>query len=516
MTHLGPYQALWEQQAVSILGAGAERAARFALRRAAKGGPLEEEAVAAELARIAALANRASRKAYRKALLNAAELVEPGAFGRMIAPAQAADRKTSPARRGRKPPYTKGMPVARWPQPWRGLWETATRRQNATYEDVGALGRLSASWRDTIRKRLGLFFGFMERTGRVSPDRAAIDAFIAERKDEVSSVTLCNDVAAIASGLQGMLDEAGSDLPEFATYAPATPAEAPEFEADPVTTEAGEFRRDPEPAPPAIEEEFGEAAQRRELERLEAEGGPLFWLWEKVGELKAAKTPTRNKLQSRVELAYVVALGLNLMDEADAMPFGVAAAVKYRTGLFIAMLGLRCVRLKTILDTYLPQGVSKALPLHGWVDVANGFFYWPRTKNGRSLRTKIPRLLRDMVPRWIGYYRDALAGPAHASAFWIEARDGGPLKANGARTAFKAALKSVFGKELWPHLMRDLNAAYVCEEMPELVEAMISDLLGHIRRESAATYVAIARDINAAARYEKVLEAEMREAEASL
>jgi hypothetical protein len=512
VTDLGPYHALWAAKAVSILGPGAERAARFALRRAAEGGLLEELGVAAELARIATLANRESRKTYRKALLNAAELVEPGEFGRMIALAQAADRKPDPTPRGRAPRYTKGIPVARWPQPWCGLWGSATRRQNATYDDAGALGTLSPSWLDTIRKRLGLLFGFMDRTGWASADRATIEAFIAEREKEASSGTLYNDVAAIATGLQGMLDEAGSDLPEFAADAPAAPAEEAEFETGSERGERSEFLADPEPAPQAVEDEFGEAAQRRELARLEAEGGPLFWLWEKVAELKAAKTPKRNKLDYRVELAYVVALGLDLMDAADAMPFGVEAAIIYRTGLFIAMLGLRCVRLATILDTYLPQGVSKALPLHGWVDVANGFFYWPRTKNGRSLRTKIPRRLKDRVPRWIDYYRDALAGPGHAHAFWIEARDGGPFRANGARTAFQTALEARFEKRLWPHLMRDLNAAYVCEEMPERVEDMISELLGHIRRESAATYVAIASDIKAAVKYEAALAAELREA----
>jgi len=60
--------------------------------------------------------------------------------------------------------------------------------------------------------------------------------------------------------------------------------------------------------------------------------------------------------------------------------------------------------------------------------------------------------------------------------------------------------------------MRDLNAAYVCEEMPERVEDVISELLGHIRRESAATYGAIASDIKAAVKYEAALAAELREA----
>lgn len=517
MTDLGPYRIIWEARALSTLGPSVERAARYALRRTAKGGPLVEARVLAELARIATLSNHATRKNYRRSLLHASELVESGAFGRLITLAQAADRKLCPAPRGRPTPYTKGMPVDRWPQPWCELWASAIRRPKMTYDDAGALGRLSPSWIASIRKRLGLLFAFNERTGRISPDCAAIDAFIAARRTEVSSVTLCNDVCAIASGLQGLLTEAGLDIAEPNAIASAAPADDAEFETGPRAATQAEFLPpDDEPTKLAVEEEFGEAAQQRERERLEKEGGQLSWLWARVAELKAAKKPKRNKLEFRVELAYLVALGLCLMDEADAMPFGVQAAIKYRTGLFIAMLGLRCVRLGTILDTFLPQGVSEALPLHGWVDVDKGFFYWPRTKNGRSLRTKIPRLLKERVPRWISHYRGALAGPAHAHAFWIEARDGGPLRANGARTAFQRALGAAFGKKLWPHLTRDLNAAYVCEEMPELVENLISDLLGHIRRESASTYVKIAADINAAAKYERVLEAELREAAASL
>ncbi|HEV2160675.1 MAG TPA: hypothetical protein VGR52_00340 [Stellaceae bacterium] len=516
MTDLGPYRAIWEARALSALGPGAERAARYALWRTAKGGPLAEERVMAELARIATLSNHASRKNYRRSLLHASELIEPGAFGRVITLAQAADRKRCPASRGHTP-FTKGMPVDRWPQPWRGLWASAIRRPETTYDDAGALGRLAPSWVNTIRKRLGLIFAFNERTGRISPDRTAIDAFIVARKTEVSSVTLCNDVCAIASGLQGLLKQAESDLPEFEAIASAGPADEAEFETGPGTPNHDEFfPPDAEPAQVTNEEEFGEEAQRRERELLEAESGQLSWLWARVAELKAAKTPKRNKREFRVELAYLVARGLCLMDEADAMPFGVEAAIKYRTGLFVAMLGLRCVRLGTILDTFLPQGVSKALPLHGWVDLEKGFFYWPRTKNGRSLRTKIPRLLRERVPRWISHYRCALAGPTHAHAFWIEAGNGGPLRAHGARSAFQRALSATFDKKLWPHLTRDLNTAYICEEMPEHVEDLISDLLGHIRRESASTYVTIAADINAAAKYERVLEAELREAAASL
>lgn len=517
MTDLGPYRAVWEARARSVLGPAAERLAQYMLWRTAKGGPLVEAGVVAELARIATLSNRSSRKAYRKALLNASELVEPGSFGRIITLAQAADRKPCTTPRGRTNPYTKGMPVGRWPQPWRALWVSAIRRPKMTYDDAGALGALSPSWVSSIRKRLGLLFAFNERTGRTSPDRASIDAFIVARRTEVSSVTLCNDVCAIASGLQGLLNEAGSDLPELNSIASAALANDAEFETSPTAPDHSEFLPpDAEPAQVAGEEEFGEEAQRRERERLEAEGGQLSWLWARVAELKAAKTPKRNKLEFRVELAYLVARGLCLMDEADAMPFGVEAAIKYRTGLFVAMLGLRCVRLGTILDIFLPQGVSEALPLHGWVDVEKGFFYWPRTKNGRSLRTKIPQLLKERVPRWISYYRCALAGPAHAHAFWIEAGNGGPLRAHGARSAFQRALSATFDKKLWPHLTRDLNAAYVCEEMPEHVEGLISDLLGHIRRESASTYVAIAADINAAAKYERVLKAELREAAASL
>lgn len=107
-----------------------------------------------------------------------------------------------PARRRRS--AVRSLPLAEWPPADRQAWEDACRPGNRLTRG-GAASHLAAVTRKDLAQRYGYFLDFRKRTGQldgaaeaaalVTPE--AIDAFIAELRSRVSSVTLAGTIYKI-------------------------------------------------------------------------------------------------------------------------------------------------------------------------------------------------------------------------------------------------------------------------------------------------------------------------------
>ena len=194
------------------------------------------------------------------------------------------------------------------------------------------------------------------------------------------------------------------------------------------------------------------------------------------------------------DLRDLVFYGFDLMDEAELMPYGEDAALTYQVGLFMATLGCRCVRLATILSTDIDRN-GFVEPGRGWVEMPEDgewWFHWPASvnKNGETIRTTVPTPLRPRLERWVGHFRKALAGSVRNHALFVSRLTGNRWSKGQAREAFKGAMLRRFQIAMPPHLVRDVNAAFICETMPqEVMDGMLTEILAHLDPRSDVHYV---------------------------
>ena len=91
---------------------------------------------------------------------------------------------------------SRSLPLDKWPEPDRKAWAEACR-PHLRLQRGGRAADLKAVTRDDLARRYGRFLGFLERTGRLEPDRSALSCvlpdivgeYVDEMRVRVSSVT---------------------------------------------------------------------------------------------------------------------------------------------------------------------------------------------------------------------------------------------------------------------------------------------------------------------------------------
>lgn len=184
--------------------------------------------------------------------------------------------------------------------------------------------------------------------------------------------------------------------------------------------------------------------------------------------------------------------------------------LRHQLRFFMALLGLLCVRLSTILSIDIPDARGMVAPNHGWVEVGgpneDWWLHWPSAtvKGGTTIRTRVPSILRPRLLRHLNYYRPALRGSLGNAALFVSRLTGRRWSGGAARKAFQDALEHRFKKRVWPHLVRSANAAFVCEDLPDRVLAgMLPDLLAHSNVRSQEAYKTLVRGEGAQKRLEQ-------------
>jgi hypothetical protein len=354
------------------------------------------------------------------------------------------------------------------------------------------LSHLSRGRLAHIASHLGIFYAFCRDNGFVDTSPEAIEAFVAHVKVTYSSGYAAQLVWGVYVGEKAMLGERTLASPHFNDpfgeddEPRAVPPDYVQFDENDTWLTASD--EGAEAMAPCQFDEDGEHpshAARRE---------PFAYIRHHAIALKAVVKGARDKRKFRVELRALIYYGFDLMEEAERMPYGEDAALRFQVGLFMATLGCRCVRLATILSTDIPrQGFVE--PGRGWVEMPVGepwWFHWPAStnKNGETIRTLVPTPLRPRLARWMAHFRKALAGSVGNQALFVSRLTGSRWSKGQAREAFKAAMKQRFEIALPPHLVRDINAAFICETMPqEVMDGMLTDILAHLDPKNDRYYV---------------------------
>jgi hypothetical protein len=471
---IGPFEATWNALSGRLPPSTRRRAKQGFARMLERRGGLDPASVAAEIAHLA------GKLDHLRQLRAALETVDPGNHGPAITAAIAACRRPPPPRRAPAPRIA-APEAAGWPAGASTTLEAALRRPATGYDPGGPLGHLSEKRQELVRWGARRFHAWLLESGRAGEGLTPeiLFSYVASMREEnrapltirdaVDAILLCERAALeLGTAVESPEEEFG-----IADSAPIVEDEFGSAEAAPIAAMEFDPAADSAPVPTA--------------------GGPLGWLRRAFYDLKKVAEPKRSKLEFRIEADQLVVAGRDLMDEADGGVYGVRSAVAYRTGLFMMLLGLRCIRLSNILGVQLPN--TQVLPWQGRLvlpDDKPGWMEWPAsaTKNRRRARTTIPSLTRPYIDRWISYWRKALPGAQGSMALFVSAlHPAEPLGPDGARNAFEAATSRFWKKRIPPHMVRSICTAWICENLPDQVmNGLITDLLWHSSSESDEPY----------------------------
>jgi hypothetical protein len=426
----------------------------------------------------------------------------PGIFGPHLTAQVRALR--APKKRTTRPPVKRiGLPREDWVLEKRRYWDLATRKATSSYRGGGVLSHLSRGRLKHIESHLGLFYAFCRDRRFEDTTVTAVEAFVKYVRDEYSSGYAAQLLWGLYVGEKAMLSERTLAAPSMNDpfgdddEPRQVPAGYNQFAEDDSRL-APEDEAAEDVAPDQYDEEGEHPSHARRSE-------PLAFIRDHAIALKAVAVGLRDKRKYRVELRDLIFYGFDLMDDAEKMAYGEEAALTYQVGFFIATLGCRCVRLATILSTDIPRS-GFVEPGRGWVEIPEDgpwWFHWPASvnKNGEVIRTIVPTPLRPRLARWVGHFRKALAGSVGNQALFVSRLTGNRWSKGQAREAFKAAMRRRFEVALPPQLVRDINAAFICETLPQdVMDGMLTDILAHLDPKSDAHYVKMVKASWAAGR----------------
>jgi integrase/recombinase XerD len=212
-------------------------------------------------------------------------------------------------------------------------------------------------------------------------------------------------------------------------------------------------------------------------------------------------TDKRARLQSPIRL---VALGMRLMEDAQAEEVTLQTAMTFRDGLIIAFLAYRPVRAKNLAMICCGQHLARRGE-DWWVAFAGG-----EMKNKRPLEFPFPDALSPHLETYLNIYRPVLltvAGrraPAAVPQLWASRR-ATALCQQTIGDHIKRRTRAEFGIALNPHGFRDCAATWIATYDPEHVQ-IVAAILGHSCMETSERYYNLARGLEAGRRYHREIE----------
>ncbi len=201
------------------------------------------------------------------------------------------------------------------------------------------------------------------------------------------------------------------------------------------------------------------------------------WLKRPAARLRAASEPKTDKRERLVSAGDLLALGMQLMENAGEQRKPGHRLVHYRDGLMIAFLVLQPLRLANLADLVLGQTLVKSGGI--WTMMIPG----DETKNKAPIEVSWPDSLVAPLEHYLSAIRPALAKRRRTSPIdagdhlWISA-EGRPLSDKRVHNAIKLRTVEAFGKGINPHLVRDIAVTTMAIEDPLHVRAA-APVLGH-------------------------------------
>jgi integrase/recombinase XerD len=235
------------------------------------------------------------------------------------------------------------------------------------------------------------------------------------------------------------------------------------------------------------------------------------WLTKRVSRLKLRAKPERDKRHAVQHTLDLYLFGKDVMDNADT-GYGraLAAAQRYQTGLMIALLAARPLRIRNFQDIVIGRSLR-------W----DGRHYWltfnsDQTKTGAIIDEPFPSdlvpyleiFLRVRRPLIVAQARKASGNGGHRS-LWVN-RYGLPMNEPALRDLIKTYTRRRFGTAVWPHLFRHCLLTSVATDQPDLMKVSAS-LLGHTNHVTGEKHYNQAHMIDAGRRFTATV-LELREA----
>lgn len=199
------------------------------------------------------------------------------------------------------------------------------------------------------------------------------------------------------------------------------------------------------------------------------------------------------------------ALGLDLMGAAAQHSATPRQLGFYRDGLMIAMLAACPLRLGNLATIGIDCNLTKCGDRYRLAFPAN------EVKNRRALDYLLPAALTACIDRYLEHDRPILlrrdgrwrqGDPGQA--FWIS-RDGTKMTSKPMADRIRARTRARFGFPINPHRIRHIAATSTAVEMPEHI-GIVQSVLGHASPRTAERYYNQAHSLQAARRYQSVIE----------
>jgi len=229
--------------------------------------------------------------------------------------------------------------------------------------------------------------------------------------------------------------------------------------------------------------------------------GDWGWILRGADRIRVRAIPVRNKRTRLQSPARLVALGMQLMAEADtaAADQPIVRATAYRDGLLIALLAHRPIR-----------GRNLAAIICGQHLVRRGAGWWllfqaSETKTRQALELPFPADLVLPLERYLTEYRPVLLfrgkqrTKSPTSALWVSSH-GTHMSYAAIGHQVRSRTGTAFGAALSPHLFRDCAATEIAITAPENARS-IPSVLGHADPATAERHYNLAGSLEASRRY---------------
>jgi integrase len=229
------------------------------------------------------------------------------------------------------------------------------------------------------------------------------------------------------------------------------------------------------------------------------------WLLRGADRLRSQTVPARDKRARLRSPEELVALGEQLMGEADAGDATLASAVRYRSGLVIAFLAYRPNRARNL--TMMALGQHLVRRNDGW----SLAFAATETKTGQPLDHTFPTALEPRLERYLAVYRPILLTrggrqpAAPITALWVSQNATAMIYDSIAYWVCRNT-REAFGVALSPHLFRDCAATSIAIVDPDHVR-IAAGILGHSNLSTTEKHYNQARGLEAGRRYQGTIAA---------
>lgn len=226
------------------------------------------------------------------------------------------------------------------------------------------------------------------------------------------------------------------------------------------------------------------------------------WLRVIVFNLKSIARPEKDKRSHMVDARQLLALGVDLMDQALKMGERYHSATCMRDGLLITLLISAPLR----IGNFASITIGEHLQFDS--DRYLLSFTEEETKAGHPYQAELSSVLTPHIDIWLRDHRRRLLARGDdkkTNRMWIN-RWGHPMGAGPIRAQIEKRTRDAFGHHVWPHLVRSIAATSFVDHDPDKVN-LVPDLLGHADHHTAHKYYILADGARAHAAVQSAFEA---------